>query len=137
MKIKESATKNIDIVKIEELRDSVGWKRKRGDKKWREILSKSFFVYSLWDKNKLIGMGRILEDGIMCMFYDIMVHKDYQNKGIGKRIMKKLINKIKNKKYTSIGVFASKNNKEFLIPFYKKFGFKKNNKGMELTKYMK
>jgi len=82
-------------------------------------------------------MGRILEDSLMCMFYDIVVHKEYQNKGIGKRIIKKLINKVKNKKYTSIGIFASKNNLDFLVPFYKKFGFEKSNEGMELKKHMR
>ena len=42
MKLKESTTKNLDINKIEELRQSIGWHRRRSDKKWKEILSKSY-----------------------------------------------------------------------------------------------
>ncbi len=137
MKFKESTTKNLNIEKIEELRQSIGWKRKRSDRKWKEILSKSAFVCSVWDKDKLIGMGRIVEDGIMCMFYDIVVHKDYQNKGIGKKIMNKLVAKVKNKGYTSIGLFTWKDNGDFLEGFYKKFGLKKARNAMELKKYMK
>ena len=135
MKLTESTSKNLDINKIESLRQSVGWSRRRTNKKWKEILSKSSFVYSIWDKDKLIGMGRILEDGVMCMFYDIAVHKDYQNKRIGKKIMKRLIDEVKDKNYTSIGIFVWDENSSFLLPFYKRFGFKKT-LGMELKKYM-
>lgn len=137
MKMRELTTKDIDIKKIEALRRSVGWRKKRTNKKWKEILFKSSFVYSVWDDKELIGMGRILEDGMMCMFYDIAVHKDYQNKGVGKKIMERLVREVKNKKYTSIGIFASKENITFLSKFYKKFGFEKVNTGMELKKYMK
>ena len=137
MKYKESTSKKLNIKQVDSLRASVGWPKRRTDKKWREVLSKSSFVYTVWDKDKLIGMGRILEDGIMCMFYDIVVHKDYQEKGIGKMIMKKLINQVKNKGYTSIGLFASKNSIKLLGSFYKKFGFKVVNIGMECKKYMK
>ena len=134
MKFKESTRKNLNIKQIESLRDSVGWHRHRGEKKWNEILSKSFFVYSIWDGDKMIGMGRILEDGVMCMFYDIVVHRDYQGKGVGKMIMNNLINKVKDKNYTSIGLFATPENKEFLIPFYKKYGFELSETGMEIRK---
>ena len=137
MKYRESINKKLNIKKIDELRLSVGWPKRRSDKKWREILLKSSFVYSVWDEKKMIGMGRILEDGIMCMFYDIVVRKDYQDKSIGKMIMKKLIDQVKNKGYTSIGLFASKENIKFLIPFYKKFGFCTVKTSMECKKYMK
>lgn len=137
MKYRESTSKKLNVKQIDYLRASVGWPKRRSDKKWREVLSKSSFVYSVWDKDKMIGMGRILEDGIMCMFYDIVVHKDYQGKGVGKMIMKKLIDQVKNKGYTSIGLFASKENIKFLLPFYKKFGFKLIKRGMECKKYMK
>ena len=137
MKYRESTSKKLNIKQIDCLRASADWPKRRSDKKWREVLSKSSFVYSIWDKDKMIGMGRILEDGIMCMFYDIVVHKDYQGKGIGKMIMKKLIDQVKDRGYTSIGLFASKENIKFLLPFYKKFGFKLIKTGMECKKYMK
>jgi hypothetical protein len=63
MKYKESINKNLDIDRINELRLSVGWPKNRSDKKWKEVLSKSSFVYGVWDGKKLVGMGRILEDG--------------------------------------------------------------------------
>lgn len=134
MKLKESTNKDLTGKQINALRFSVGWCTKRSEGKWREILDKSSFVYSVFDKDKLIGMGRIVEDGIMCMFYDIVVHKDYQGIGVGKMIMNSLLAFTKDKKYSSISLFADPDNKDFLIPFYNKFGFELFETGMRLKK---
>ena len=123
----------IDIEKLNLLCKSVGWDR--NIKKWDKILSRSSFVCSAWDKNKMVGFARVLEDGIMCMFYDICVLPEYQGKGIGKKIMKKLIEKIKNEGYVSIGLFTWEQNPNN-IPFYENLGFERVDSGMELTKYM-
>lgn len=134
MNLIESTKKDLNVEQIESLRDSVGWHRHRGQEKWREILDKSSFVYSVFDKDKLVGMGRIVEDGVMCMFYDIVVHKDYQGTGIGKMIMNSLLAFTKDKEYGSISLFADPNNKDFLLPFYNKFGFELFETGMRLKK---
>lgn len=134
MKLKESTSKNLDGGQINDLRFSVGWCTKRSAEKWREILDKSSFVYSVFDGDKLVGMGRIVEDGVMCMFYDIVVHKDYQNQGVGKMIMNNLLVFTEDKKYSSISLFADPTNKDFLIPFYNKFGFELFETGMRLKK---
>jgi len=136
MKLHDSTIKEISIDKIESLRQSIGWRRRRSDEKWKEILTKSSFVYTVWDEEKLIGMGRIVEDGIMCMFYDFVVRKNYQGKGIGKKIMQKLVDEVKDKGYVSIGIFVWEENIDLLFPFYEKFGFEKVDTAMELKKYM-
>lgn len=87
------------------------------------------------ENDRLIAFGRILEDGIMCMFYDICVSPDYQGKGIGTLIMNHLIDKIKHHEFISIGLFVWEGN-ESASEFYKKFGFEKS-PAMELKKYMK
>lgn len=129
-----STKKEIDAIQLNNLWNAIGWSS-RCPNKWKNALSKSSFVISVWDAEKLIGLGRILEDGIMCMFYDIAVHPDYQRQGIGKTIMNKLIDKVKNKKYVSIGLFTWEGNPAN-IHFYKKFGFEKVGTGMELVKHM-
>ncbi|MFA6417156.1 MAG: GNAT family N-acetyltransferase [Patescibacteria group bacterium] len=134
MKLIESTNKDLNWEQINKLRFSVGWCTKRGEEKWREILDKSAFVYSVYDKDKMVGMGRIVEDGIFCMFYDIVVHKDYQSQGIGKMIMNNLLAFIKDKKFSSVSLFADPNNRDFLIPFYNKFGFELFETGMRLKK---
>ena len=124
----------LETSQLDALWKAIGWKP-RGKKKWKEVLSKSHFFYTAWIGKRLIGTGRIMEDGMMCMFYDIGVHPNYQRQGVGAKILKELISKVKNKKYASIGLFAWEENVAN-IPFYKKFEFVKTS-GMELIKYMK
>lgn len=129
-----STKKEIGATQLNKLWNAIGWSS-RDPNKWKNALSKSSFVISVWDAEKLIGLGRILEDGVMCMFYDIAVHPDYQRRGIGISIMNKLIDKVKDKRYVSIGLFTWEGNPAN-IQFYKKFGFEKVDTGMELEKYM-
>ncbi len=134
MNFRESTAKRINPEHLDTLFESIGWKKRQ--KKWKNVLSKSSFVYSVWNGKKLVGLGRIMEDGVMCMFYDIGVHPDYQGKGVGKKIMNALIKKVKNKKFASIGLFAWEENPGN-IPFYEKFGFERVGTGMELVRYMR
>ena len=134
MNIEYKETSNIDLEDLDKLWKAIGW-NSRGPQKWQEVLSKSSYILSAWDKDDLIGIGRILEDGIMCMFYDIGVHPDYQGKGVGSKIMEHLIEQVRYKTYASIGLFAWEENPTNL-PFYKKFGFERSS-GMELRKHMK
>jgi ribosomal protein S18 acetylase RimI-like enzyme len=125
---------DIETQQLDNLWKAIGWKP-RGEQKWKKVLSKSNFMYTAWDRNKLVGTGRIMEDGVMCMFYDMGVHPDYQRQGIGSRILEELIIRVKDKGYVSIGLFSWKENPVNIL-FYKKFGFVKTS-GMELTKHMK
>jgi len=134
MSIQYKETLEVEPEKLDELWGAIGWKP-RGTNKWQEALSKSSYLCSAWDGDTLVGTGRILEDGIMCMFYDIGVHPDYQGQQIGSEIMEKLIDQVKDKGYASIGIFAWEQNPANL-PFYKKFGFEESS-GMELIKHMK
>ncbi len=134
MELIESTTKDLNADQINNLRESIGWCNRRSSDKWQEILNKSSFVYSVFDNDRIVGMGRIVEDGIMCMIYDVVVRKEYQGKGIGKMIMTNLLSFTADKKYSSISLFADPDNKDFLIPFYNKFGFELFETGMRLKK---
>ena len=134
MNIEYKETLEIEPEKLDALWNAIGWKS-RGPKKWREVLSKSTYMFTAWDGDNLIGTGRILEDGIMCMFYDIGVDPEYQSQGVGSKILSALINHVKDKNYASIGLFAWEENPANMS-FYEKFGFEKSS-GMELKKYMK
>jgi ribosomal protein S18 acetylase RimI-like enzyme len=134
MNIEYKETLKIAPEKLDALWKSIGWKP-RGPKKWREVLSKSTYMFTAWDGDLLVGTGRILEDGIMCMFYDIGVHPEYQSQGVGSKILSAMISYVKDKNYASIGLFAWEENSDN-VSFYEKFGFEKSS-GMELKKHMK
>jgi len=123
------------IDEINNLTDAVGW-GKRDVAKWEKILKKSsHFAYARNNRDDLVAMGRVLEDGVMCMFYDICVHPDFQGNGLGSEVMNKLVDVVKDKGYVSIGLYAWDQNIG-ATEFYEKFGFEKVDTGMELKKYM-
>jgi GNAT superfamily N-acetyltransferase len=134
MEFQESTDSKIDARQINELRESIGW-NVRSTEKWKEILEKSSFVYSFWDGDRLAGMGRLMEDGITGMLYDISIHKDYQGKGLGKILMERMIREAKSRGCVSLGLFMDERNEEFLASFYGKFGFEKTGTGMKRKEF--
>jgi ribosomal protein S18 acetylase RimI-like enzyme len=132
--IEYKTTKDISANKLNNLFASIGWKS-RSEEKWLKVLRVSSIIVSAWKGDELVGLGRIMEDGVMCMFYDIGVHPNHQKQGIGTRLMELLANYVKDREYTSIGLFVWDENPS-VAAFYQKFGFEQVNSGMELVKYM-
>jgi len=105
------------------LRQSAGW----GNSPKHQIevgLKNSLFTISVVDKGNVIGMGRLVGDGVtICYIQDVIVLPEYQGKGIGKAIMERLLAYIKNNgfadTYIAVGLFSAKGKEEF----YNKFGF--------------
>lgn len=115
--------------KLDDLIEAVGWGR-RGAKAWDRICALSSLLVTVWDGEDIVGMGRVLDDGTMCMVYDIAVHPDHQGRGIGSRIMAGIVEHLKSQSYQSIGLFAWAAN-PMNVPFYEKFGFTRVDFGMK------
>jgi ribosomal protein S18 acetylase RimI-like enzyme len=123
------------VEEINELTEAVGW-GKRDPAKWERILEvSSYFAYCRDANSKLVAIGRVLEDGVMCMMYDICVHPNQQGQGLGSKVMNKLVDMVKDRGYVSIGLYVWDKNIG-AVEFYEKFGFEKVDTGMELKKYM-
>lgn len=84
-------------------------------------LQNSLYVVCVYDREELIGMARIIGDGYTCFYIqDVLVHPKYQGRGIGKEIMKRILEYIKDVDKTAIiGLMSSKGKESF----YEKFGF--------------
>jgi len=53
------------------------------------MVNNSSLTVSAWDKNKLIGIARSLTDfHYVCYLSDLAVDKEYQQKGIGKKLQR-------------------------------------------------
>ncbi len=122
--IKEN-NKNVD--EFNSLYDAVGWGAY--DNRISKIaLDNTFYSISVYDKDKIIGFGRLIGDTI-CFLYiqDVMVRPEYQSQKIGSMIMHKLLEKVQElkKDNPSLRVYlgASKGKESF----YEKFGFVKRN----------
>lgn len=119
---------------LDDLWASIGWRR-RGAEKWREALDHSRHCAYVHTDSELVGFGRFVGDGTMGMFYDIGVHPRFQRKGIGRGIMTGLLDRVKDKGYASLGLFAWEANPGN-VPFYESLGFVRTESGMECTRYM-
>lgn len=115
---------NIDNVEeYNYLFDIVGWGSypKEISKK---ALSNNIYSVSIYDKDNIIGYGRLIGDGIIFLYiHDVMVKPDYQGKGIGKTIMQKLLSKVEELRKENPDLLlylgASKGKEDF----YRKCGF--------------
>ena len=97
-----------------------------------QTLKNSWFIYCAYFQGKLVGFGRILSDGFLhAVIFDVIVLPEFQKNGIGKEIMKKLIDECKKKNIRDIQLFCAKEKQEF----YEKLGFAarpENAPGMEI-----
>ena len=86
-------------------------------------LEKSDFIISAFINDIPVGMGRLITDGTQVLIMDVIVHPYFQKKGIGRTLMKYILDFVKNMDYTQIFVqLLTENNK---IGFYEKSGFSK------------
>ena len=120
IKIKEN---NKNIQEFNLLYNAVGWGA-YDENISQKALENTFYSVSIYDKDKIIGYGRLIGDNICFMYiHDIMVLPEYQYKGIGTMIMKYLLKKLNELKEENpnlrVYLGASKNKEKF----YEKFGF--------------
>ncbi|HHT7191268.1 TPA: GNAT family N-acetyltransferase [Bacillus cereus] len=102
---------------------SVGWKDFMNFDAAKISIQNSLFSVIVKDKHNIIGMGRIVGDGAIYFYIqDVVVHPDYQGKGIGKKIMQSLMGFLEENAPDKafVGLFASRGKDEF----YEKFTFK-------------
>lgn len=118
-----STEREIDLYELEELCDAVGWAR-RPLRKVRKALEHSFLVVSMWEakgnRRRLIGFARATSD---CAFnatiWDVVIHPQFQNKGLGKTMMKYTIKKLRSEDISNITLFADPD----VVDFYRRLGF--------------
>ncbi len=121
--IKIKFVKNWPDNEILELYKAGGWWKDHYDKSGIKYLIKGSFVFAVVvDKKtgKTIGMGRVLSDGTSDAYIqDLVILQEYRNKGIGKKLVKKLIDYCKSKNIHWIALISEPNQEKF----YKKIGF--------------
>ncbi|MGM0437788.1 MAG: GNAT family N-acetyltransferase [Bacillota bacterium] len=77
------------------LYDSLGWiEYTKNMEKLIRALNNSLYILTAWDKNKLVGLVRVVGDGETIIFIqDILVLRQYQRQGIGSKLLKTVLNK--------------------------------------------
>ena len=98
---------------------SVNWISGNYPKRLYKALMNSSTVLTVWDDDKLVGLARVLDDSeILAQIHYVLVHPDYQGKGIAGKMIEYIKEKYKDFLYIE-GMPEDKNN----VPFYEKHGF--------------
>ncbi len=123
-----------DIKEYWNLFQTTGWNQEYhfSIKDLANAIQNSWYSMSIYDSDKLIGFGRVIADGVHhALIVDLIIHPDYQSKGLGSKLLDKLVSKCKKNKIRDIQLFSAKDK----YAFYEKFGFEKrpiNAPGMQL-----
>ena len=95
-------------------------------------IQNSWYSTSIYDSEKLIGFGRVIADGVHhALIVDLIIHPEYQGKGLGSKLLERLVTKCKDNKIRDIQLFAAKDK----FAFYENLGFESrpiNSPGMQL-----
>jgi GNAT superfamily N-acetyltransferase len=126
-----STERDIDLYELEELCDAVGWSR-RPLRKVKKAIEHSFLVASMWqvrgNKRRLIGFARATSDhAFNATIWDVVVHPDFQGKGLGKALMKYVLKKLRSEEISNVTLFADPH----VLDFYRGMGFMSDPEGIK------
>ena len=113
----ENHPKASELIK---LFNQTSWAKKRTIDEIQTLLENTQIFVTIRKDNILIGYGRAISDGIYrALIDDIVIDKNYREKGLGKNILSVLLEKLQ----AVDEIFL--NTGEHLEFFYEKFGFER------------
>lgn len=115
---------NANLDQMREVYCSVGWV-KHSNEIIQQVFEASNVVALASVDERIIGFGRAITDGVFnAAIYDVVVHPEYQNQGVGKKIMEHLMDKLADG--SCVHLISTSGNEAF----YRKMGFKRIKTGM-------
>ncbi|RMA90793.1 GNAT family N-acetyltransferase [Priestia megaterium] len=125
MKISLSnSIENVEWSRMKEIYHSVGWTN-HNEEKIKKVFQSSNVVAIAYDEDNIAGFGRALSDGVFnAAIYDVVVDEQYQNKGIGQKVIKNLLAQLDD--ISCVHLVSTSGTEDF----YKKAGFQKMKTGM-------
>ena len=104
---------------VQQLFLSINWVSGNYPKRLYKALMNSSTVLTVWDGDFLVGLIRVLDDTeMLAQIHYVLVHPDYQGKGIASKMQEYIKEKYKDFMYLEV-MPEDKNN----VSFYKKNGF--------------
>ena len=124
-----SKVKEFDLIELDQLLQTVGWSR-RPIRRVKRALEFSILVVGLWSHDekfpRLVGFARCTGDGIIeATIWDVAVNPVYQGLGLGKELMKYILQELKKIGISKVTLFADAE----VVSFYKRQGWVLEPKG--------
>ena len=120
MNISVREDKRLDQDQILDLYTINHWSAADKPRALMNALSNSHTLITAWDGARLVGLGNAISDGHLVVYYPhLLVHPEYQGRGIGKMIIERLKTKYKGF-HQQVLVADGK-----AVPFYEKCGFER------------
>ncbi|MHB8094172.1 MAG: GNAT family N-acetyltransferase [Candidatus Aminicenantales bacterium] len=83
-------------------------------------LGRSWYAVSAYAGSRLVGFGRVLSDGVHhALIVDMIVDPEFQGRGIGSGILRKIIDRCRAERIRDVQLFAAKGR----AGFYGRHGF--------------
>lgn len=116
--IRYCTDKKVDFEKLIELFNKVGWDDKTCDiKRLKAMVDNSQIVVTAWKDEEMIGFARCVTDFVFNgQINNVVVDTRYRGKGIGKELIKKILDSSKQVTYILRGDPENEG-------FYRKLGF--------------
>jgi len=105
-----------------ELFESTGWNReyRLSAQELCAAISHSWYLVSAYDREKLVGTGRVISDGVFhALIIDVIVSPAYQHRGLGTAIMQRLLERCRAALIRDVQLFCARGK----APFYRRLGF--------------
>ena len=118
MDIEIKETKEINVDEIIKLYKANKWSSAKKPDLLYKALMNSDTLITAWDGNRLVGLGNAISDGYLVVYYPhLLVHPDYQGKGIGRMMVERFQKKYGNFHQQLLTADGK------AIDFYRKCGF--------------
>ena len=77
-----------DAEQLREFYRHVPWTRDDRPEQLSRALEQSQWVATAWDGEELVGLARVLTDGVFtACLQELLVHAEYQHQGVGKELL--------------------------------------------------
>lgn len=120
LKIREN---QLDVNTYLQLRASVDWKV-LSEEQAKRALDNSLFTVCIYDDDIPVGMGRIVGDGVVIDYIqDLVIRPEYQSKGIGSKVINRLIKYVKDSKIDDTEIMLCLMCAKGREDFYRHFDF--------------
>jgi N-acetylglutamate synthase-like GNAT family acetyltransferase len=119
MQLRYEYSPHLKAEQIAHLRLSVNWDGRV--EKYKKKIGNSYFCVTCFDTDALIGYADVVSDGVDDAYIrDVIVHPDYQHRGIGSTLLAMITNRIRTDGIKMVHVIFEPSLEEF----YKKAHFR-------------